>query len=75
VLDAVRVLLRNGPQGGNLADTKRLDTIVASVDQVAADAFGCELVGERVENVAYLAMGRERSLGTTDWRSLRAVEV
>ena len=35
VLDAVRILVRNGPQGGNPADVKKLDTVVAGTDQVA----------------------------------------
>ena len=75
VLDATRVLLRNGPQGGNIADAKDLHTLVASIDQVAVDAYGCGLIGVRRQDVAYLAMGSERSLGTMQWESLRAVEV
>ena len=39
VLDAIRVLTANGPVGGNLADVKRKDTVVAGVDQVAVDAW------------------------------------
>jgi uncharacterized protein (DUF362 family) len=75
VIDAVRVLLRNGPQGGNVDDTRVLDTVVASVDQVAADAFACTLVGERRERLPYLAMGHERGLGTMYWENLRRREV
>ena len=30
VVDAVRILTANGPTGGNLADVKKLDTIIAS---------------------------------------------
>lgn len=75
VLDAVRVLLRNGPQGGNVADAKRLDTVVASIDQVAVDAWGCELVGKKAEDLPYLRMGHERGLGSMHWRKLRTREV
>ncbi|HEX7975249.1 MAG TPA: DUF362 domain-containing protein, partial [Anaerolineales bacterium] len=32
VVDAVRILLRNGPTGGNLKDVKQLDTLIASPD-------------------------------------------
>ena len=74
VLDAVRVLMRNGPQGGNIADAKDLNTVIASVDQVAADALGCTLIGKTPNQVAYLAMGEQRGLGTRDWRTLRVVE-
>lgn len=75
IVDAYRVLLRNGPQGGNVADGKELRTVIASVDQVAADAFACTLIGRTAAEIPYLAMGQERGLGTTDWQSLRRSEV
>lgn len=73
VLDAVRVLMRNGPQGGNIADAKDLDVVVAGIDQVAVDAFGCTLIGKTPSQVPYLAMGEERGLGTTNLDALRVV--
>jgi len=75
VMDAWRVLVRNGPQGGNVDDAKDMHTIVASVDQLAVDAFGCTLIGQKSENLPYLAMGERRGLGTTRWQSLRVREV
>jgi uncharacterized protein (DUF362 family) len=75
VVDATRVLLRNGPQGGNVDDTRVLNQVVASVDQVAADAYGCTLIGQKRENIAYLKMGHERGLGTMNWETLRVREV
>jgi uncharacterized protein (DUF362 family) len=75
VMDAWRVLVRNGPQGGNIDDARDMHTVVASVDQVAADAFGCTLIGQKRENLAYLAMGEQRGLGTARWESLRVREV
>ncbi|MBI5516286.1 MAG: DUF362 domain-containing protein [Deltaproteobacteria bacterium] len=75
VVDALRVLLRNGPQGGNVDDTRRMNTILATVDQVAADAYGCTLIDQRPENLAYLRMGEARGLGTTRWQSLRPREL
>ncbi|HTJ82607.1 MAG TPA: DUF362 domain-containing protein [Polyangiaceae bacterium] len=75
VMDATRVLMRNGPQGGNIADAKDLHTVVASIDQVASDAYGCTLIGKTPDEIPYLKMGEERGLGTRDWKSLRWVEV
>ncbi len=75
VLDATRVLLRNGPQGGNIDDAMDMHQVIASVDEVAADAYGSTLIGEKPENVRYLALGRERGIGNPDWKSLRLVEV
>ncbi|NUP06847.1 MAG: DUF362 domain-containing protein [Polyangiaceae bacterium] len=75
IVDAVRVLMRNGPQGGNVADAKDTHTVIASIDQVAADAYGCTLIGKTPEELPYLKMGTERGLGTMDWQSLRTALV
>jgi uncharacterized protein (DUF362 family) len=75
VIDAMRVLMRNGPQGGNIDDTKVMNTIVASADQVAADAFACTLIGQHRDNLPYLKMGHERGIGTMYWENLRVKEV
>jgi uncharacterized protein (DUF362 family) len=75
VVDAWRVLMRNGPQGGNIDDARDMYTVIATVDQVAADSFGCTLIGQKHENMPYLAMGESRGLGTTRWENLRVKEV
>jgi uncharacterized protein (DUF362 family) len=49
--------------------------VIASIDQVAADAFACTLIGKTADEIPYLAMGQERGLGTTDGQSLRWSEV
>jgi uncharacterized protein (DUF362 family) len=75
VVDATRVLMRNGPQGGNIDDAKDMHMVVASVDQVAADSYGCTLIGQHRDNLPYLKMGHERGLGTMYWENLRVKEV
>ncbi|MBN1612359.1 MAG: DUF362 domain-containing protein [Polyangiaceae bacterium] len=75
VVDATRVLMRNGPQGGNIDDARDVFQVVASIDQVAADAYACTLIGERPQNIGYLKLAQGRGLGTTDWQRLRHVEV
>ena len=75
VIDATRVLLRNGPQGGNVADAADRHTVIASIDQVAADARACSLIGQDPAGVAYLALGEARGLGTVRWDRLRTREV
>jgi uncharacterized protein (DUF362 family) len=75
VVDAMRVLMRNGPQGGNIDDTKVMSPVFASVDEVAADAYGCTLIGQHRDNMPYLKMGHERGLGTMYWENLRVREV
>jgi uncharacterized protein (DUF362 family) len=75
VVDATRVLVRNGPQGGNVDDTREMNTVIATIDQVAADSYGTTLIGQKRENVPYLKMGHERGLGTMFWENLRVKEV
>jgi uncharacterized protein (DUF362 family) len=75
IVDAIRVLMRNGPQGGNVADAKDMHTVIATIDQVAADAYGCQLIGRKPEEIPYLKMGHERGLGTMHWQNLRVAEV
>lgn len=75
VMDATRVLMRNGPQGGNIDDAKDMHQVIASLDQVAVDAYGATLIGEKPANVKYLAMGHERGIGNMNWESVAKVEV
>src|SRR6266545_1220339 len=75
IVDATRVLLRNGPQGGNIDDARDVHQVIASLDQVAVDAYGCTLIGEKPENVRYLKLGHERGIGNMFWESVPRVEV
>jgi len=75
VIDATRVLLRNGPQGGNIDDAKDMHQVIATLDQVAGDAYACTLIGEQASNVKYLKMGHERGIGNMFWEQLPHVEV
>lgn len=75
VLDAIRVLTRNGPTGGDLADVKQLNTLAAGVDIVALDAFGCELLGYKAEEIGTVAAGYEAKLGQIDYRKLALKEI
>jgi uncharacterized protein (DUF362 family) len=75
VVDATRVLLRNGPQGGDLDDTAQKNTVIASIDPVAADAFASALLGIPPATVSYLALGEARGLGVVDWERLRVRRV
>jgi uncharacterized protein (DUF362 family) len=63
VLDATRVLLRNGPQGGNLADARDLYQVVAGTDEIAIDTYGASLIGVDPTRVGYLLLGQARGLG------------
>jgi uncharacterized protein (DUF362 family) len=71
ILDAVRILTDNGPQGGSLSDVKQLNTIVAGKDQVAVDAFGATLFGLKGRNIGSVVAGYKAGLGIMDLSKVR----
>jgi uncharacterized protein (DUF362 family) len=75
VLDAVRILTANGPQGGSVKYVKQLNTVAAGVDQVAVDAMGAKLFGIAPAEVNLLAVASRRGLGRMDLGKLRIKEV
>jgi uncharacterized protein (DUF362 family) len=77
VLDGSRVLFRSGPTGGSLADVRPGNTIVASTDSLAADAFGWDdLLARRGEPLPdYFRQVAGRGLGNPDWRAVTSKEV
>jgi uncharacterized protein (DUF362 family) len=71
IMDCYRVLLRNGPTGGNLEDVDTKKTIVASIDPVALDAYVAKAYWNLdPEHLPYLQMAANRGLGTTDFENL-----
>lgn len=76
LLDGTRVLMSNGPTGGRLSDVKEADTLVASIDMVAADAYGySELLERNLDDLIYVDKATQAGLGTKDWKSLHPQEV
>jgi uncharacterized protein (DUF362 family) len=75
VLDAVRILTANGPQGGSLKYVKRLNTVAAGGDSVAIDAVGATLFGLVPEEMEHLRIAAQRGLGRMDLGKLRIKEV
>jgi uncharacterized protein (DUF362 family) len=74
LMDATRVLKRNGPTGGSLDDVSVENTLIAGTDEVAIDAFSLQFLDLEPAAVTFLALGEQRGLGRVDWRSLRVVE-
>ena len=74
ILDGTEVMMTNGPTGGSRSDLKRMDTMIASCDMVAADSFGSQLLGLKVADLPYLTKAQDAGAGTTDWRSLEPLE-
>jgi len=75
VVDAVRILMENGPTGGNLNDVKATGTVIASADIVAADAYATTLFGMTGKDIGYIRLGAEMGLGQMDLNAVRTVEI
>ncbi len=71
LLDAYRVLVANGPQGGNLNDVKLVKTVVAGIDPVAIDAYGATFLGLQAEQIPYICISHERGLGNKNYSELQ----
>jgi uncharacterized protein (DUF362 family) len=75
VIDATRILTAHGPQGGSLADVKKLDLVAAGTDPVAMDAWGATLFGLTGADLGYVVKGAQRGLGVMDLGRLRIQKV
>jgi uncharacterized protein (DUF362 family) len=73
ILDGTEVMVTNGPTGGSVSDLKRTDTLIASCDMVAADSFGCGLLGLKPSDLPYLAKAEKGGAGTTNFESLKPI--
>jgi uncharacterized protein (DUF362 family) len=71
LLDGYRILIRNGPTGGNLEDVVLKKTMVAGTDPVALDAWAAKAWWNLdPEHLPYLQMAAARGLGTVDFDTL-----
>ncbi len=73
ILDGTQVMMTNGPTGGSFSDLRQMDTMIASCDQVAADAFGCTLLNLKPENLPYLSLAETGGAGIVDYQKLKPV--
>jgi uncharacterized protein (DUF362 family) len=75
VVDAVRILTANGPTGGNLDDVRKLDTVLATADIVAADSYAATLFDMSPLDLSYVRAATEMGLGRSDLGNLRIEEL
>jgi uncharacterized protein (DUF362 family) len=72
LIDAFRVLVRNGPGGGNAADVVLKKTLIAGTDPVALDAYAAKAYWDLDwHTLRYLKLASERHLGTLSFETAR----
>ncbi len=73
ILDAIRILLTNGPKGpGRTADK---GIVVAGADQVAVDAYASTLFGREPEQIGHLQRAHAAGIGEIDLRRVNVKHV
>jgi len=75
LIDATRIMVTNGPSGGNLSDVAEKNTLILSDDQVAADAAAAKLFGVNPANLGFIELGEKWGLGTSDLLKLNRKKV
>ncbi|MEW6365988.1 MAG: DUF362 domain-containing protein [Acidobacteriota bacterium] len=74
IIDAYRVLLRNGPKGGNPKDVDLRKTLIASTDPVAADAWAAKAFWNLDHTrLPYLRLAQDRGLGKMNTEAVRTL--
>ena len=75
LIDATRIMTRNGPSGGSTSDVTQKNTLILSDDPVAADGKAALLFGRKPQNIGYIRLATKRGLGTHDLSKLRQKKV
>ncbi len=74
IIDAVKILIKNGPTGGSIHDTKETNTIIASQSQVAADAVATTLFNLKPEDIPYIKIAHSMGMGDYELSKLNILK-
>jgi len=75
VIDAYRVLIRNGPTGGSLEDVALRKTVVCGTDPCLCDAYAARFAGQEPLSVSYIKEAAGRGIGSADLAGADIVEI
>jgi len=64
VVDATRVMMRNGPTGGRLEDVAAVNAVAAGTDPVGCDAWAARQLGLDPAEVGHIVLAEGRGLGS-----------
>jgi len=64
VVDATRVMMRNGPTGGRLEDVALVNAVATGTDPVACDAWAARQLGLDPAAVGHVVLAEGRGLGS-----------
>ncbi|NBC83555.1 MAG: DUF362 domain-containing protein [Bacteroidetes bacterium] len=70
ILDAYRVMMRNGPQGVSTNDVVNMKSLFISTNMVSIDAAGAKMFGMEPEKVGYIPIANQMGVGEMDLSKL-----
>ncbi|UCE34596.1 MAG: DUF362 domain-containing protein [Deltaproteobacteria bacterium] len=70
LIDAISILVKNGPSGGSPSDVAMKNTLILSDDPVAADACAARLFGYSPDKIGFISLGEKSGLGTKEFLKL-----
>ncbi|HEX9883569.1 MAG TPA: DUF362 domain-containing protein [Desulfobaccales bacterium] len=73
VLDATRIMLRNGPSGGRLEDVEVRNLVFAGTDPVALDAYGTTLFGLMPADIGHIVKAHQAGRGEMDLSKIQVL--
>jgi len=75
VVDAYRILLRNGPRGGSTADVRLEKTQLLSTDIVAVDAASAKVFGVDPAQIPHVKLAADAGIGRMDLDKLNICRI
>ncbi|MDR0449668.1 MAG: DUF362 domain-containing protein [Treponema sp.] len=75
IVDAYRVITRNGPRGGSLSDITQLGSLIISPDIVAADTAASMMVGRKQGEIECIRLAAAAGFGQMDLSKLNISRV
>ncbi len=75
IIDAYRILIANGPSGGNLRDVRQPRTLIMSTCTVSADWVATELFDLKPTDIGYLREAHRRGLNRFDPTKLKLQKI
>jgi uncharacterized protein (DUF362 family) len=70
IIDAYRVMTRNGPRGVSEADIVMKKALIVSADMVAADAAAAKIFGSEPSEIPYIQIAHDMGIGNMNLNEL-----
>ena len=76
IVDATRIMRRNGPNGGSVSDLDETRSMIAGTDFVAVEAASADLFGLDPVRIGYIMHAHDRGLGNAlAYKNIRTIDL